>query len=139
MENIQDQMKELFGGSCYAYCIAWLFNGDRTTKDLTSTVLKGWYSGYIDGDGYVSNPVQYINKTCHIVPGFRDVVKVSLTNLADLPEGDWIVEWENPNGGSHFTVENKNTILSDTALFDPSGTSISRKNKKAISYRKYIK
>ena len=70
MENIQVKMQEFWGGSCYAYCIAWLFNGDRTIKDLTSTVLKGWYSNYIDNSGYVSRPLQYINETCHVVPGF---------------------------------------------------------------------
>ena len=135
MENIQDQMKELFGGSCYAYCIAWLFNGDRTIKDLTSTVLKGWYSGYIDADGFVSLPLQYINETCHTVPGIQDVVKVSLSNLADLPEGNWIVEYKKtPDAkASHFVIANKKGIV-----FDPSGDSVTVKVGKPFTYRKYI-
>ena len=32
MENIQEKMKEFWSGSCYAYCIAWLFDGARTLK-----------------------------------------------------------------------------------------------------------
>ena len=135
MENIQEQMKEFWGGSCYAYCIAWLFDGARTLKDLTSTVLEGWYDGYIDNDGFVSRPIQYINETCHTVPGFRDVVKVSLNSLSDLPEGDWIVEYKKtPDAkASHFVVANKKGIV-----FDPSGNSVTVQVGKPFTYRKYV-
>ena len=128
-------MKEFWGGSCYAYCIAWLFDGARTLKDLTSTVLEGWYDGYIDNDGFVSRPIQYINETCHTVPGFRDVVKVNLNSLSDLPEGDWIVEYKKTpdSKASHFVVANKKGIV-----FDPSGDSVTVQIGKPFTYRKYV-
>ena len=75
MENIQSKMKELFGNSCYAYCLAYKFADARTIKDLTSYVLKGWYDGYIDDDGYVSKPVQYINNTCKASTKVIDIEK----------------------------------------------------------------
>ena len=138
MENIQNQMKELFGGSCYAYCIAWLFGGARTTKDLTSTVLKGWYDGFIDSDGFVSNPVRYINEICEKkAPKVKDVVKVEKISKSDIPTEPTIVEMACPSGGSHFVVchRNDNEIVLD---FDPSYPSKSWESQKFISYRIYI-
>ena len=132
MINIQAQMKELFGNSCYAYCIAALFRKTADIKILTKYVLEGWYNGYIEDDGYVAKPLQYIK----LVSGetYKDVKKLSYKPKQDT----FIVEWRNPKGGSHFTVENNSTISSDTALFDPSGNSISRANKEIISYREFI-
>lgn len=137
MENIQNQMKELFGGSCYAYCIAWLFGGESITKDLTSTVLKGWYDGFIDSDGFVSNPVRYINETCSKkAPKVKDVVKVEKISKSDIPTEPTIVEMACPSGGSHFVVchRNGNEVALD---FDPSYLSNSWKAQKFISYRRY--
>lgn len=131
-------MKELFGGSCYSYCIAWLFDGARTTKDLTTTVLKGWYDGFIDDDGYVSSPVRYINETCKKqAPKIKDVVKVENISKSDIPTEPTIVEMSCPSGGSHFVVCHRkgNEIVLD---FDPSGISNSWKAQKFISFRRYI-
>jgi hypothetical protein len=138
MENIQNQMKELFGGSCYAYCIAWLFDGARTTKDLTSTVLKGWYNGFIDNDGFVSKPVRYINEICEKqAPKVKDVVIVEKISKSDIPTVPTIVEMACPSGGSHFVVCHRNgtEVILD---FDPSYLSNSWVVQEFISYRRYI-
>jgi hypothetical protein len=138
MENIQNQMKELFGNSCYAYCVAWLFDGARSIKDLTSVVLQGWYDGWIDNDGFVSKPVQYITKVCNKLSKVRDVVKVENIKKEDIPTVPTIVEMACPSGGSHFVVchrEGKNNIVLD---FDPSGISNSWKAGNFIGYRRYV-
>ena len=132
MNNIQKQMSDLFGGSCYGYCMAYLC-GRRDIKELTNAFLMGWTNGAIDDDGFVSKPLKYMQ-----LLGFtyRDVVKEY--NINDI-YGPTIVEWECPSGGSHFTVENSATIKTDKALFDPSGNSNSRQAKKFISYRRYVR
>lgn len=137
MINIQAQMNELFSNSCYCYCLCRKFLGTDNIKTLTKYVLEAWYMGYVNIDGYVSKPLDFIRLLCG--KQYRDVKHVPIRSLSELPEGEWIVEWENPKGGSHFTVENKSTISTDTALFDPAGASISRAYNKAISYRKFIK
>lgn len=128
-------MKELFGGSCYGYCLAYLF-GDvgsvSSIKYLTSCFLEGWRRGWVDDDGYVSSPLAYIQLICGTK--YRDIEKVTLKSFKELPNGKWIVEMECPSGGSHFVVTNNKGEL----LFDPSGVSNSWKNGKFISYRKFI-
>ena len=55
--NIQSGMKELFGGSCLAYCYAYLIlsmKEEVTVTDLTTMFFRGWYANYIDDDGFVS-------------------------------------------------------------------------------------
>lgn len=128
--NIQKQMQELFGHSCYCYCLAKYFSGIKDVKGLTKLVLEGWISGYIEDDGYVAKPLQFIE----LIKGkkFKDVTKPAITNLSDLPEGDWIVEYSY-NGGSHFVIANKKGVT-----FDPYGESNSVKFGKPISYRRFI-
>jgi len=133
MENIQSKMKELFGNSCYAYCLAYKFAGARTMKDLTSYVLKGWYDGYIDDDGYVSKPVQYINDTCKAITKVIDVEKLDYKKQS-LVEDLNIVMFEY-NNGTHFVVVDKEGYV----VFDPSGDSLSVRYGVPTSIRKFIK
>lgn len=134
MENIQAKMKELFGNSCYAYCIAYKFANARTIKDLTACVLDGWYADYIDDDGFVSDPVNYVNQTCrdYVYPMIKDVKKVDFKK-EELIEDMNIVMW-NYNGGTHFVVMNKEGDV----IFDPSGDSNSVKYGIPVSIRRYI-
>lgn len=132
MEDIQSKMKELFGGSCYAYCLAYKFAGARTMKDLTSYVLKGWYDGFIDDDGYVSKPVQYINNTCKASTKIIDVEK-PVYKKENLIEDLNIVMFEY-NNGTHFVVVDKEGDV----VFDPSGNSNTVKFGVPVSIRKYI-
>lgn len=135
MENIQNRMKELFGGSCYGYCIAWLFGVEKDIKYLTSAFLQGWKKGYVDDDGYVSDPLNYIR----MISGdkYRDVLKVDITTPDTVPTVPTIVEMACPSGGSHFVIchYNGNEVVLD---FDPSGISNSWKNQKFISFREFI-
>lgn len=135
--NIQAQMKELFGNSCLAYCYATLFTKTgcmKDVKDLTKDVLNGWYHEYIEDDGYVSKPIEYIkmlNPDSQVV----DIAKVAIDNLKDLPNGFYVVEYKkNPEDkASHFVIADHNGVL-----FDPSGDSQTVKVGKPVSYRRFI-
>ena len=130
-------MKELFGNSCYAYCIAYL-SGKSDIKDLTKDVLEGWYKGYIDDDGFVSKPHLFYNY-CFGKNLAKDVKKIAVKDLDDLPaDGFYIVELKQPNNkDSHFVVVSR--IEGKTSLaFDPSGESASWKYQKPISWREFV-
>lgn len=95
--NIQKQMEELFAHSCYAYCISYI-SGKRDIKDLTTDVLEGWKKGFIDDDGFVSQPHKFYNY-CFGKELARDVRKPDYK-----PEPfDQIVCWENGKN-THFVV-----------------------------------
>lgn len=126
MKNIQAQMKELFGNSCYAYCIAYL-SGKSDIKDLTKAVLEGWYKGYIDDDGYVSQPHKFYNY-CFGKELAKDVEKPSYRS----EPFDQIVCFEY-NEGTHFVVMRDNRVV-----FDPSGDSKSVKYGIPTTVRKFI-
>lgn len=129
--NLQNQMKQLFGGSCYCYCIAKLFSGSDDIKKLTTYVLSGWVKGYIDDDGFVSKPLEYIK----LVGGeaYRDVEKPSIKSLKDLPTNeDYIVEYVYYNS-SHFVIANR-----DGVVFDPAGNSNSVMYGRVVSYRRFV-
>lgn len=134
MINIQAKMKELFGGACLGYCYAYVAidknNRVASDKALTEAFLNGWLKGYINNDGYVSSPVDYLKLLGLYV---RDIKKVDIEYLNDLPDdGLYAVEYE-LNGGSHFVVAKKGSVV-----FDPSGDSNSVKYGSPISYRKFI-
>lgn len=138
MENIQSKMKELFGNSCYAYCLAYKFANARSIKDLTSCVLHGWYTGFIDDDGFVSDPVNYVNKTCKAHCSKLDFSKIKDVTKPDfkkeeLTEDINIVMWEY-NDGTHFVCMNKEGDV----IFDPSGNSNTVKYGIPVSIRRYI-
>lgn len=133
MINIQEMMKELFGNSCNAYCYASLATGSMDVKLLTRCVLGGWYHEYIEDDGYVSHPVQYFNSMSD--NQIRDVVKVPIRNLSELPKGLWIVEYKvRPEfKESHFVIASCSGIV-----FDPAGDSNTVRYGAPVSYRKLI-
>lgn len=131
MVNIQAQMKELFGNSCYAYCLARLFSKSNDVKTLTRYVLEGWMMDYIDSDGYVSQPLKFIKTIC----GHQySVTKVNVKSLAELPDGDFIVEFKKmPTAKeSHFVIANSNGVI-----WDPSGDSVTVKVGQPVSYRRF--
>lgn len=133
MINIQEMMKELFGNSCNAYCYASLATGSMDVKKLTRCVLEGWYHEYIDDDGYVSKPVQYFNSMSDAQ--IRDVVKVPIRKLSELPKGLWIVEYKvcPEFKESHFVVASRSGVV-----FDPAGDSNTVRYGAPVSYRKLI-
>lgn len=136
MVNIQAQMKELFGGSCMAYCYAYLAHPSSSVKQLTNCFLKGWSEGNIDNDGFVSKPVQYYNS---LMPAnnryIKDVANVPICRLDELPEGLSIVEYKvHPDAKeSHFVVASRSAVV-----FDPSGDSNTVRYGAPVSYRKLI-
>lgn len=134
MENIQTKMKELFGSSCYGYCLAFLFGKSNEIHFLTRTFLEGWFNGYIDDSGYVSFPISYIKMICG--KNFWEVRKPKINSLSQLPDdGLYIVEWKKTpdSEASHFVVCNRNGVI-----FDPSGDSITVQTGKPYSYRLFL-
>lgn len=141
-KNYQKELETFWHNACYALCIAWMNCAPEVRNDiyyLVVDVLQGWRNGYIDDDCYVSKPHKYASMCHGNEKYYKDVEKVPLKSLEDLPEGEWAVEWKCPSGGSHFTVESKQSIMTDEPLFDPSYLSNSRKNKQAVSYRRFIR
>lgn len=123
-------MKELFGHSCLGYCYAYLGLKTDNVKELTEYFMNGWLNGYIDDDGFVSKPIQYLKS---VGIKCKDITKPTISQLSQLPEGEYAVEYRNPAGGSHFVVANKKGVI-----FDPSYPSNSVKNNIILSYRKFI-
>lgn len=130
MENIQAKMKELFGNSCYAYCIAAINNKveNRTLKHLTKTVLDYWYRGFIDDDGFVSKPVECMNAH-KAFPMYKDVQHVPYVPSSE----EQIVCWEYKSG-THFVIMKDNQVV-----FDPAGESNTVKYGKIKNARKFLK
>lgn len=134
--NIQDMMKELFGNSCLSYTYAYLGEVKRNIEPdihtLTNDVLNGWNNSWIDDDGFVSKPVQYLKSVGITI---RDIRKPKITKLSELPEGLWAVEYKKKpeDKASHFVVADRKHIV-----FDPSGDSVTCKVGQPVSYREFI-
>lgn len=126
MTNIQKDMKDLFGGACYAYCLAYIYSDEKDIKSLTKNVLLGWIKGYINNDGFVSQPAKYVNGIAGT--NYKDAVIID-----GLPPNDgklYAVMWE--YNGPHFVVMRGNKVM-----FDPYGDSLTVKYGKPISYRSF--
>ena len=131
MMNVQDTMKDFFGHSCCAYCYAYLILKTPDYKSMTRYLLEGWSLGYLDDDAFVSKPVQFLKL---LGLKCKDIQKIKINSLSELPtEGDFVVEYKNPHGGSHFVVANRQGVV-----FDPSDPSDSVKMGVILSYRKII-
>lgn len=125
---MQVKMKELFGNSCYCYCIAYVNNTDKSLKHLTKCVLDYWFRGFVEDDGYVSKPVECMN-VHKAFPMYKDVQKVPYVPSSE----EQIVCWEY-NGGTHFVV-----MKDDKVVYDPSGDSNTVKYGKIKDARKFVK
>ena len=134
--NIQKSATDLFGNACYAFSIAWM-NSDPTIRDefmyLIYDVIQGLNNGYIDYDGFISEPAKYANM-CIGDKVYKDVEKVKINSLDELPaKGEYAVEF-NYGVKKHFVVCVKGKVV-----FDPWENSETVKYGKPTSYRKYIK
>lgn len=124
--NIQKQMQELFGNSCYAYCISYM-SGKRDIKDLTADVLEGWKKGYISLSGYVSQPHKFYN-FCFGKDLCKDVRKPDYKES----ETEQIVCWEYGKS-THFVC-----MQSGKITFDPWPDSNTVKNGKPTTIREFV-
>lgn len=138
MINIQKEMENLFGHSCYCYSLAYLLSETTDIKKLTKLVLNGWYKGFVDDDGYISKPVEYYNGIVEELASgqrsIRDVEKPGISSLSELPDDDNHVVEYMYGKQSHFVVANR----SEGVVFDPYGNSNTVRNGKPVSWRKYI-
>lgn len=133
MENLQEKYKKFFSGVCYAFCLVKKFKPEASDAEIAKIVLDGWDFGFIDNDGYVSMPVEFINEC--ILDGHkfvRDVEKVDFSIHA-LEDKENIVMFQH-NEGTHFVIMNQ----AGDIIFDPSGNSNTVKYGIPVSIRKYI-
>jgi len=131
--NYQGWAKELFGGACYAACLSYLFGRRYNPLDITRAILNGVEDLYIEHDGFVSKPLEFIRTLNG--KQYKDVKKVAITSLAELPAGEYIVEYKKiPTAKeSHFVIANK-----DGVIWDPSGNSITVQTGAPVSYREFV-
>lgn len=121
-------MQELFGNSCYAYCIAYMQCNSSDIKDLTKAVLEGWYKGYIGDDGYVSKPHLFANLCMGKEHFYTDVIKKPYKE----EPFDQIVCWEWEEK-THFVVMRNGKVVFNTW---PDSNTV--KNGKPVSVREFI-
>lgn len=134
IDNYQAWAKNLFSGACYAACISYL-SGKDDAIDITRDILAGVEKGYIEDDGFVSAPHLFYNY-CFGKKLAKDVVKkIAIKSLAELPEGEHIVEFKKTpeSKESHFVIANKSRVL-----WDPSGNSITVQVGRPVSYRDFV-
>lgn len=136
MENIQKDLVRIFSNSCYALCLNKKFNESDDLNDWIICIFTAIKKYFIDKECYVEKPLKFIE----MISGekFKDVEKIYISDLDDLPNDDeiYIVEYKlSPTDkGSHFVcVQNRKII------FDPSGNSITVQFGKPYSWRKFIK
>lgn len=130
MENLQEKYKKFFSGVCYAFCLVKKFNPKASDAEIAMIVLSGWNNDYLEDDGYVKYPVDFINT--FTAKKIRDVQKIDFKK-ENLTEDMNIVMFSY-NGGTHFVIMNKEGDV----IFDPSGNSNSVKYGVPVSIRKYI-
>lgn len=133
MENLQEKYKRFLGGVCYAFCLVKKFRPTATNATIAMITLNGWDKGFIDDDGYVSKPVEFINEC--ILGGtnaVRDVEKPDFSIHA-LEDKYNIVMWQYGEK-THFTIMNQ----AGDVIFDPSGDSNSVKYGIPVSIRRFI-
>lgn len=133
--NIQREMSTLFGNACYAFTIAWIYSEPEIRDNiiyLTYDVIQGLTNDFIEMDGFVKAPHKYANM-CIGEKKFKDVEKVKISSLDDLPvNGTFAVEF-NYGTKKHFVACEKGKVV-----FDPWENSETVKYGKPTSYRKFI-
>lgn len=138
--NIQGKFSTLIQKGCLAMAYAYRYTQDKNypnlkdfgAADLILCLIKGWNEGYIEDNGYVAKPVKYLNMICDFKTPCRDISKVFINSLSELPDGDWVVEYVD-GAKTHFVVANRNKIV-----FDPSYPSLTCAKGHVFSYRKLI-
>lgn len=129
MRNIQEEMKELWGNSCYAWCLVWLYSEPSEITNMLNQIVKGIEKKYIDYPScWVREPAKFVNMLLGYSK-FRDVEKVYFDPPFDTPV---IVEWVNGHQ-SHFVVMKEGKVI-----FDPCGNSKTVRNGKISSWRRFI-
>lgn len=133
MENLQEKYKRFFGGVCYAFCLVKKFMPPASDALIAKITLDGWDRGYVDADGYVSKPVEFVNE-CILGEKYaiRDVEKVDFSIHA-LEDKYNIVMFQY-NSGTHFVIMNQ----AGDIIFDPSGNSNSAKFGIPVSIRRFV-
>lgn len=132
MENLQKKCITFFSGACYAFCLVKKFRPNASNAEIFRYALDGYVCGFIEADGYVSQPVHFVNYITEQDELYVDVKKVDYKK-DELTENENIVMWEY-NGNTHFVIMNKEGDV----IWDPSGNSNTVKYGVPVSIRKFI-
>lgn len=132
MENLQEKYKKFFSGACYAFTLVKKFRPKASDAEIARYVLDGYVCGFIESDGYVSQPVQFVNYITDEDEIYVDVKKVDYKK-EELTEKENIVMWEY-NCNTHFVIMDKEGDVT----WDPSGNSNTVKYGVPVSIRKFI-
>lgn len=136
MENIQKKYEELFKHSCYCFCLCYTFAENKNEWNWLQMIAEAIQLGFIKEDCYVAKPLKFISLISD--HNFRDVQKVTINSMWDIPKVPTICEMQQPNGkDSHFVVchfDGEKVVLD----FDPSGISNSWNLGKFKTYRKFV-
>ena len=132
MENLQKECEIFFSGVCYAFCLVKKFRPNASNAEIVRYALDGYVCGFIEDDGYVSQPVQFVNYITDEDEIYVDVKKVDYKK-EELTEKENIVMWQY-KGNTHFVIMNKEGEV----IWDPSGNSNTVKYGIPVSIRKFI-
>lgn len=127
---IQDTFTEIAKGSCLALCLAKIVEPDALQSQLMMDVILGWRKDYIEDDGYVCKPKEYLNliDPLHREWSYRIV---NIKSLGDIPEGETVPVLYSKNGKTgHFVLANNKGIV-----WNSLDNSINVREGKPISYR----
>lgn len=132
--NIQKEAQKFFSDACLAYTYAHLASGKSDFKSLTVFVAKGLEKGYLDNEANVDYPVQYINmilEACGKKERIRDVEKVEINSLSELPEGEYAV-------GFKYNILHFVSATNKCVTLDSWENSESVRYGKPVTYRRLI-
>ena len=132
MENLQKECETFFSGVCYAFCLVKKFRPNASNAEIIRYTLDGLICGYIEKDGYVAQPVHFVNYITEQDELYVDVKKVDYKK-DELTENENIVMWEY-NSNTHFVIMDKEGDV----IWDPSGNSNTVKYGVPVSIRKFI-
>lgn len=127
---IQDTFTEIAKGSCLALCLAKIVEPNPLQSQLMMDVILGWRKDYIEDDGYVCKPKEYLNliDPLHREWSYRIV---NIKSLEDIPEGQTVPVLYSKNGKTgHFVLANNKGIV-----WNSLDNSINVKEGKPISFR----
>lgn len=137
-KNFQQTAIDFFGSSCYIMSLSYIYDSHSRDNELVlwSDCITCRTIGACDADGYVRDPVKFVN-TLLLDKKFTAVTKVKITSLDDIPDvGMYAVQYARGNT-NHFVVAAK-VGGKGQIIFDPWGDSNTVKYGKPISYRKFV-
>lgn len=131
MKNLQEKYENFFREACYAFCLVKKFNPKASDAEIARYALDGLECGFIEDDGYVSHPVQFVN----FITNEDECISVKKVDYKkdELTEDKNIVMWKYEDD-IQFVIMNKDGDI----VWNPSGNSNTVKYGVPVSIRRFI-